>query len=47
MEHRRPDIVVMKKNTNNNLIIDVACPVDNNLILKKKTENWLITLNYD
>ena len=35
MEHRRPDIVVMKKNTNNNLIIDVACPVDNNLILKK------------
>ena len=35
MEYRRPDIVVMKKNTNNNLIIDVACPVDNNLILKK------------
>ena len=35
MEHRRPDIVVMEKNTNKCLITDVACPVDNNLILKR------------
>ena len=27
IEHWRPDIVVMEKNTNNCLIIDVACPV--------------------
>ena len=35
IEHRRPDIVVMEKNTNKCLIIDVTRPVDNNLILKK------------
>ena len=35
IEHRRPDIVVMEKNTNKYLIIDVAGPVDNNLILKR------------
>ena len=35
IEHRRPDIVVMEKITNKCLIIDVACPVDNNLILKR------------
>ena len=34
-EHRRPDIAVMEKNTNKCLITDVACPVDNNLILKR------------
>ena len=36
IEHRRPDIVVMEKNTKKCLIIDVACPVNNNLILKRK-----------
>ena len=36
IEHRRPDIVVMEKITKKCLIIDVVCPVDNNLILKKK-----------
>ena len=36
IEHRRPDIVVMEKNTNKCFIIDFACPVDNNLILKRK-----------
>ena len=35
IEHRRPDIVVMEKNTDKCLIIDVACPVDNNLIVKR------------
>ena len=42
IEHRRPDIVVMEKNTNKCLIIDVACPVDNNLILKRneKLDNY-------
>ena len=35
IEHRRPDIVVMEKNTNKCLITGVACPVDNNLILKR------------
>ena len=46
IEHRRPDIVVMEKNTNKYLIIDVVCPVDNNLILKrnKKLDNYS---NYD
>ena len=34
-EHRKPDIAVMEKNTNKCLITDVACPVDNNLILKR------------
>ena len=47
IEHRRPDIVVLEKNTKKCLIIDVACPVDNNLILKKNeklynySELWL------
>ena len=42
VEHRRPDIVVIEKNTNKCLIIDVACPVDNNLILKRneKLDNY-------
>ena len=42
IEHRRPDIVVMEKNKKKCLIIDVACPVDNNLILKrnKKLDNY-------
>ena len=42
IEHRRPDIVVMEKNTNKCLIIDVACPVDNNMILKRneKLDNY-------
>ena len=42
IERRRPDIVVMEKNTNKCLIIDVACPVDNNLILKRneKLDNY-------
>ena len=35
IEYKRPDIVVMAKNTNNCLIIDVACPADSNLILKR------------
>ena len=33
IEHRRPDTVVMEKNTNKCLTIDVACAIDNNLIL--------------
>ena len=42
IEHRRPDIVVMEKNTNKCFTIDFACPVDNNLILKrnKKLDNY-------
>ena len=42
IEHRRPDIVVIEKSTNKCLIIDVACPVDNNLILKRneKLDNY-------
>ena len=42
IEHRRPDIVVMEKNTNKCLITDAVCPVDNNLILKrnKKLDNY-------
>ena len=42
IEHWRPDNVVMEKNTNKFLIIDVTCPVDNNLILKrdKKLDNY-------
>ena len=41
-EHRRSNIVVMGKNTTKCLINDVACPVDNNLILKrnKKLDNY-------
>ena len=30
--------MVLEKNTNKCLIIDVACPVNNNLILKRKEE---------
>ena len=42
IEIRGPDIVVMEKNTNKCLIIDVACPVDNNLIQKRneKLDNY-------
>ena len=42
IEHWRPDAVVLEKNTNKCLIIDVACPVDNNLILKRneKLDNY-------
>ena len=41
-EHWRPDIVVVKKNTNKCLKIDVTCSVDNNLILNrnKKLDNF-------
>ena len=35
IEHRRPDIVVMEKNKRKCLIINVAYPVDNNLILER------------
>ena len=35
IEHWRPDTVVMEKNMNKCLIIDVVCPVNNNLILKR------------
>ena len=35
IEHQRPDIVVMEQNTNKCLIIGVACPIDNNLIMKR------------
>ena len=45
-EHQRPDIVVMEKNMKKGLIINVTCPVDNNLFLKRN-ENWITTLNYD
>ena len=38
MEHRRPDIVFIAKTTSKCLISDVACPVDNNLILKRNEE---------
>ena len=42
IEHRRPDTVVMEKNTKKCLIIDVACPVNNNLILNRneKLDNY-------
>ena len=42
MEHRRPDIMVMEKNTKKCLIIDVACLIDNNLLLKRneKLDNY-------
>ena len=41
-EYRRPNIAVMEKNTKKYLKIDVACPVDNNLILKRneKLDNY-------
>ena len=39
IEHQRPDIVV---NTKKCFVIDVACPIDNNLILKRneKLDNY-------
>ena len=42
IEHQGPDIVVMEKNTNKCLIIDAACPVGKNLILKRneKLDNY-------
>ena len=42
IEHRRPDIVVLENNAKKCLIIDVACPVDNNLIPKRneKLDNY-------
>ena len=42
IENRRPDIMVMEKNTKNCLIVDVACLVDNNLIMKRneKLDNY-------
>ena len=42
IEHRRPDIVVVEKNTNKCLKIDVTCSVDNNLIPKRneKLDNF-------
>ena len=42
IEHRKPDILVIEKNTNKCMIIDVTCPVDNNLILKRneKLDNY-------
>ena len=41
-EHRRPDTVVIEKNKNKPWIIDVARPVNNNLILKRneKLDNY-------
>ena len=38
IEHRRPDIVVMEKTTSKCSMIDVACPIDNNLILVRKEQ---------
>ena len=35
IEHRKPATVVTEKNTEKYLVIDVTCPVDNNLILKR------------
>ena len=42
IEHQRSDIVVVEKNANKYLIIDAACPVDDNLILKRneKLDNY-------
>ena len=42
IEHQRPDIVALEKNTIKSLIIGVACSVDNNLILKRneKLDNY-------
>ena len=42
IEYRRPNIVVMEKNTNKCLKSDVASSVDNNLILKRneKVDNY-------
>ena len=40
IEHWRTDTVVMEKNTNKYLIIDVASPVDNNLILKRNEKPY-------
>ena len=42
MEYRKPATAVMEKNTNICLITDVACLVDNNLIMKRneKLDNY-------
>ena len=42
IEQSRPDIVVMEKNTKKCLILDVACPVDNSVIMKRneKLDNY-------
>ena len=42
IEHRKPHIVVMEKTTSKCLITGVACPVSNNLILKRheKLDNY-------
>ena len=42
IEHRRPDIAVTERNTKKCFIIDVTCPVEKNLILKrnKKLDNY-------
>ena len=38
IEPRRPDIIVIDKDTNECILIDVACPVDYNLVNKKTTK---------
>ena len=42
IEHWMPDIVVIEKNTKKRLIINIVCPVDNNLVLKRneKLDNY-------
>ena len=35
IEHRRPDIILIKKETNECFIIDVACPGDHNIGMKQ------------
>ena len=46
IEHRKPDIVVIIKKTNECQIIDVACPNDKNLDAKKneKLRNYTLFL---
>ena len=41
IEHQRPDVVVIQKTTSKYLIIDVACPVENKLILKRNKNQKL------
>ena len=44
-EHRSIDIVIVERNTNRYSIIDVACPADNNLVLKSNEKlNLMIML---
>ena len=42
IEHWMPDVVVIEKNRKKRLIINIACPVDNTLVLKRneKLENY-------